>query len=307
MSELRQKACEGGIDAVNGHPPSASGVRKSNTLTVAGRTAVSVKDGIVADDIFVTVLGGDGATGYIKTSKVARPDVKAYFDQPNMADPGFQASADLSAFSGNLTLGLARVREGKLRECENFSIKMLEVPNDEPAFAQIGQVVALEDKPATAVDACEGYIDLLNGSSPRSTNFITDTLSVAGWMTTSGKDGEAPEAVFVTLTGDDGKTVFVNAARVRRPDVNEHFGRLDIPDAGFRVNLPVSHMSGNYVLSLARLNKGRLEICKGIRLPLSVNAAARCGRSMSDRINQWAVSLGIVPSAASFAEACDEN
>ena len=227
------EACEGGIDAVNGYPPPASGVRKSNTLTVAGWTAVSGNDGIVADDIFVTVLGGDGAKGYIKTSKVARPDVKAYFGLPNMADPGFQASADLSAFSGNLTLGLARVRKGKLRECENFSVKMLEVPKDEAAFAQIGQVVALEGKPTTAV-ACEGYVDLLNGSSPRSTNFITDTLSVAGWMTTSGKDGEVPEAVFVTLTGDESKAVFVNAARVPRPDVNAHFGRLDIPDAGIQ-------------------------------------------------------------------------
>ncbi len=82
MSDLRQKACEGSIDFVNGHPGSASGVRKSNTLTVAGRTAVSAKNGIVADDMFVTVLGGDGAKGYIKTSKVARPDVKAYFGQP---------------------------------------------------------------------------------------------------------------------------------------------------------------------------------------------------------------------------------
>jgi hypothetical protein len=31
--------------------------------------AVSGKHGIVADDIFVTVLGGDGAKRYIKTSK----------------------------------------------------------------------------------------------------------------------------------------------------------------------------------------------------------------------------------------------
>ncbi len=206
-----------------------------------------------------------------------------------------------------MTLGIARVRDGGLHECKNFSIKLLDVRRDEAESRSTEQYVAPQERPATAVDACEGNIDLLNGSVPRPTNFIRDSLSVAGWMTASGKDGDPADAVFITLTGDDATTVYFKTTRVPRPDVNEHFGRLDMPDAGFTVTLPISQMTGRYVLSLARLNKGKLETCPRLRWPLSVNVATPCGRSWSDKIARWARFVGIVPSASTFAEVCEED
>ena len=307
FEQAAAETCEGSIDAVNGAPPSAPGVRKPKTLTVFGWTTVSGKDGKTADEVFMTVIGEDGVKGYIKASKVPRPDVRAYFGKPNMQNPGFQATADISASSGDLTLGIARVRDGGLHECKNFSIKLLDVRRDEAESRSTEQYVAPQERPATAVDACEGNIDLLNGSVPRPTNFIRDSLSVAGWMTASGKDGDPADAVFITLTGDDATTVYFKTTRVPRPDVNEHFGRLDMPDAGFTVTLPISQMTGRYVLSLARLNKGKLETCPRLRWPLSVNVATPCGRSWSDKIARWARFVGIVPSASTFAEVCEED
>jgi hypothetical protein len=229
FEQAAAETCEGSIDAVNGTPSSASGVRKPKILKVDGWTTVSGKDGKTADEVFMTVIGEDGVKGYIKASKVDRRDVKAYFGRPNMEDPGFGATADISASSGDLTLGLARVRDGRLHECTNFSIKL------EAAPRSIAQFVAPQEKPATAVDACEGNVDLLNGSAPRSTNCIKeDTLSVAGWLTASGKEGDPADAV-------------------------------------------------------------------------SVNIAAPCGRSWSSKIARWARSVGIIPSASSFAEVCEED
>jgi hypothetical protein len=79
-----------------------------------------------------------------------------------------------------------------------------------------------------------------------------------------------------------------------------------MPDAGFRISLPVSQMTGNCVLGLARLNKGR------IPHENSLATLRQCGRSVQSAHvreirERWARCVGIIPSASLLAEVCEED
>ena len=268
---------EGSIDAVNGGPLVAIGIKISNVLAVNGWMTVSGKDGIAPEAVFVTVADANGRKSYIRAVGDLRPDVKAHFHQPGMGEPGFRAGADLGGYSGDLTLGLARIRDGELHDCDNFAVALLRGPRaDEARPAPTNAVATVAAMPETNIDACEANIDLLNGSPPSAgVTGVSDTLSIVGWMTTSGKDGETPEAVLVTLVGSDGKKILVKAPSASRPDIREHFGRKDMPDAGFDAAIPTVGMKGDYMLGLSRLNKGRLETCRQFKLPVSINATPK--------------------------------
>ena len=43
-----------------------------------------------------------GRTTYIKAQRTARPDVKEYYKQPGMPDPGYTAFIDVSAIEGKV-------------------------------------------------------------------------------------------------------------------------------------------------------------------------------------------------------------
>jgi len=118
---------------------------------------------------------------------------------------------------------------------------------------------------------CEGFIDVVNGISPAPASLtISNTLSVDGWMAISGKDGVVPDAVFVTLSDENGKKIYIKARRTPRPDVKEHFKQPRMPDPGYTAFIDVSTLSGKYTLGLSRIYKGTLESCQQFSLPLLI-------------------------------------
>lgn len=122
---------------------------------------------------------------------------------------------------------------------------------------------------ASPAQVCEGTIGTVNGTLPESgIQTMRNALSVQGWMTLSGKDGIVPDIVFVTLTSEGGKTVYVKARRAPRDDVRLHFNQPGMPDPGFTILLDVSPLHGRYTLGLARTYKGNLEICQQFKLPI---------------------------------------
>jgi hypothetical protein len=125
---------------------------------------------------------------------------------------------------------------------------------------------------APSSQVCEGTIAAVNGVPPNSViPPVGDVLSVQGWMTVSGKDGIVPEHVFVTLTSESGKTVYIKAHSTPRDDVRWLFKLPWMSDPGYGAMVDVSALSGRYTLGLARTYKGNLGICQQFKLPIQIS------------------------------------
>lgn len=129
--------------------------------------------------------------------------------------------------------------------------------------------------PVSQVESCDMSIDRINGAAPRPAIRIANLVSVDGWMMLSGKDGTTPDAVYLTLASEDGRTVYIKSRRTPRLDVAMRFGlqktRFDqqkTPDAGFAATVDASSLPGNLTLGLARKIGGQIETCGGINISL---------------------------------------
>jgi hypothetical protein len=124
---------------------------------------------------------------------------------------------------------------------------------------------------APSTQVCEGVIGAVNGSPPGpGIATVGNALSVSGWMTVASKDGIVPDLVFVTLTNESGKTIYVKAHSTPRNDVRQHFKQPGMPDPGYAAMIDVSALSGRYTLGLARTYKGNLAICQQFKLPFLI-------------------------------------
>ncbi len=125
VSESGTTTCDAFIDVVNGISPAPTSLTISNTLSVDGWMAISAKDGVVPDAVFVTLSDEKGEKIYVRARSTPRPDVKEYYKQPRMPDPGYTAFIDVSTLSGKYTLGLSRVYKDSLESCQQFNLPLL--------------------------------------------------------------------------------------------------------------------------------------------------------------------------------------
>jgi hypothetical protein len=111
--------CDFGIDSINGLLPATPPAQIVDRLTVKGWTAMSAKNGIAPDQVFLT-LSDMSQKLYTVARMGPRPDVNAAFSQLGMRNSGFTATIDVSQLDGNYTLGLSRAYKGKLDSCSQF-------------------------------------------------------------------------------------------------------------------------------------------------------------------------------------------
>jgi hypothetical protein len=117
--------CDFGIDSINGLPPTTPPAVIVDRLTVKGWTAISAKNGIAPDQIFLTLYNTNQKL-YTKTRMSPRVDVNTAFGQPGMHDTGFTATIDVSRLNGgNYILGISRVYQGKMDSCSQFHLVFL--------------------------------------------------------------------------------------------------------------------------------------------------------------------------------------
>jgi len=112
--------CNGNVDRLNGLMPVPMEVRIGGILFIEGWTAVSARDGVLAEQVYVVLAPAVGAPLYVRARSTPRPDVGAFFKQPNLAQSGFMAQVDTSALSGDYLLYAAQVRQGRLINCQPF-------------------------------------------------------------------------------------------------------------------------------------------------------------------------------------------
>jgi hypothetical protein len=115
--------CDFGIDWINGISPARPPSVVSNRLAVKGWTAISGKNGVVADKVFLTLSNAQQKL-YLETHTEPRPDVSKFFGQPDMPESGFTTDVDVSKLNGKYTLGLSRIYQGKLDSCQQLNIPM---------------------------------------------------------------------------------------------------------------------------------------------------------------------------------------
>ncbi len=104
--------CEGVIDFVE----------SKNKLVVDGWLVVSSKDGVVPDDIFVTLTNDKNEKINIPTLRMPRPDVGAHFNQKTLLDSGFKINEDVTGLTGDYNVNIAFVHKGKLEYCDQFNV-----------------------------------------------------------------------------------------------------------------------------------------------------------------------------------------
>jgi hypothetical protein len=105
---------------------------------------------------------------------------------------------------------------------------------------------------------CEGSLDFVGESQDGKPRI----LSVTGWTTISGKLGILPDKVYVTLAKKNSDPMFYEALQVNRPDINVYFGKSNDADSGFSRIINTNSIAGEYVVGVARLNKGQMETCQ---------------------------------------------
>ena len=105
---------------------------------------------------------------------------------------------------------------------------------------------------------CNGNIDFAGEPFPGNHNIF----SVFGWTTMSEEKEYLPEKIYVTLNKKNSKNIYFEALQVSRPDANYSFDKSNYRDSKFSRLINVSNLSGEYVVGLARLNKGELETCQ---------------------------------------------
>src|SRR5262249_11168351 len=116
------------------------------------------------------------------------------------------------------------------------------------------------DHQASIAEECDGYIDSINGASPRrSGSFASGLLSVHGWLAKSVAEGALPQTVLLALRDGKGRSMFIKTRQTPRPDVAEHYKKPTLEASGYTSTADVSMLEGNYTLGLAFKEGDRIE------------------------------------------------
>jgi hypothetical protein len=113
--------CDAAIDSLNGRPMESGVLSVSGVLTADGWAAVSAKEGVVPDSVFVTLTNERGVKTYLHTRRTKRPDLQLHFQHSSMLDSGYHLYADVAGLAGRYQAGLAFAYRGKVISCAQFN------------------------------------------------------------------------------------------------------------------------------------------------------------------------------------------
>jgi len=112
--------------------------------------------------------------------------------------------------------------------------------SDQPPFREGSEVV----KP------CDGNIDEIKGLVSGSVTNVHDVFSVSGWASGDAKMGVVPRTVYLVLNGENGKTVYLLAKRMPRPDVAAAYGRAGMAGTGYSAHASMAELPGRFHLGI---------------------------------------------------------
>jgi len=278
--------CEGNIESMNGQRLGAAFSLFGRTLAVSGWTTKDGKAGKLPEAVLIGLTGEDNQTHVFATRPVPRDDLVAFFKSPDVRMAGFTAFADISDFKGQYRLRLVHKNQGLLQACRQQQQSMaLNAPlpvaaplSDTPKpevheeARRFDEKITLPDTLAAETLVCEGNIDRLDGKPFANAPVeAKGSLILDGWMTISGAEGTVPQKVIISLTDATGAVETILAQKTQRGDINAHFNKPDMPDAGFKAAIDLSRLKGDYTLGLARLDHDTLQKCSQFSVPLKIS------------------------------------
>ncbi len=118
----------------------------------------------------------------------------------------------------------------------------------------------------------EDSVDSINDLSPAPRSVTAQgTLSVAGWLTVSTKEGiKVPHRTFVSLTSTNGDHLFCRTTKIGRPDVVAALKNPSVLLSGFSTACNIRKLSGHYMLGLAYEKSKHLKICSNNNIPITI-------------------------------------
>lgn len=111
--KLSSTKCQGNIDFAG---ESQAGNR--NFLNIAGWTTISGKLGILPEKVYITLTKKNSEPIYFETVQVNRPDINTHFGRPNSDDAGFSRIIITNSLAGEYVVGVARLTQGVLEQCQ---------------------------------------------------------------------------------------------------------------------------------------------------------------------------------------------
>lgn len=115
--------CDGLVDAINGASFVPREYSASSLLNISGWLTTSIEKGTLPEAVYLTLTDKQGKYLYIRTRRIARPDVGDYFKKPTLNDSGYSTIADISAMKrGRYMMGLAVEESGRIELCPKINI-----------------------------------------------------------------------------------------------------------------------------------------------------------------------------------------
>jgi hypothetical protein len=114
-------SCDGHLDLLNGHAPTATPQPIGRTLRVSGWLSPDRERGVAPQAVLVVLEGENGRRTLYATALSRRRDVAAHFGVPSLEATGFSGLLDASGLAGPQRLRLA-FRDGEaIRVCESVA------------------------------------------------------------------------------------------------------------------------------------------------------------------------------------------
>jgi len=118
---------------------------------------------------------------------------------------------------------------------------------------------------------CSGSVDSIAGIPPVASGVeATGAMHTFGWIIASMERGRLFDQVFVTLTDEQGKKIYIKTHMLDRPDLIAAFGNPGFRNAGFEAMIDTKSLKGRNILSLAALEGSTLHQCR-ISIPVTIH------------------------------------
>lgn len=119
--------------------------------------------------------------------------------------------------------------------------------------------------------ACDGNIDFIDNHHT-STELINASgfMLVTGWLSSDLNNGLTADEIFITLSDDGDRILFIETEIMSRMDVVEYFSQPNLLQSGYFSLSDVSELYGDYQLGLAYVQDRVLIQCENFIVPVSI-------------------------------------
>ncbi|MEE9648752.1 hypothetical protein [Enterobacter soli] len=115
---------------------------------------------------------------------------------------------------------------------------------------------------------CSASIDSVGSQQMKIDGQIQTTLKSIGWAAHSVVHDMPADQVWLTLTNASGQRYYAPVDKMERPDVAEHYKKINLVHSGYKIVADISRFKGHYQVGLLIASEGKMQQCSNIIKPL---------------------------------------